>query len=210
MIARLTGQVIEKTPPLCVLEVNGVGYEVSLPMTNFYQLPCDDAAVCLFIHQVIREDSQALYGFHSRFERDLFRELLKANGVGPKLALAILSALSAEQFIWAVNQSDVSKLVKIPGVGKKTAERLLLEMTDRLKNWRDIPATPMTDASDNDKQSELLSTLTAPEHNPVNDAVDALVALGYKVSQAETAVNKVKKLGMSSEDMIKQALKAMF
>ncbi|AWB68565.1 Holliday junction branch migration protein RuvA [Saccharobesus litoralis] len=204
MIVRLTGVVIEKTPPQCVLEVNGVGYEVNLPMTSFYNLPQDDSATTLFMHQVFREDSQALYGFHAKFERDLFRELLKANGVGPKLALAILSAMSGEDFIWAVNQADISRIVKVPGVGKKTAERLLLEMSDRLKNWRDIPATPTADS-----QASNMDMVLEPATNPVNDAVDALIALGYKANQAETTVKKVAKVGMTSEAIIKDALKAM-
>ncbi|WP_111976419.1 Holliday junction branch migration protein RuvA [Algibacillus agarilyticus] len=204
MIVRLTGVVIEKTPPQCVLDVNQVGYEVNLPMTSFYALPQDDSLVTLFIHAVYREDTQALYGFITKFERDLFRELLKANGVGPKLALGILSAMSAEDFIWAVNQADVSRLVKIPGVGKKTAERLLLEMSDRLKNWRDIPqvTSPEKIASSGDLPLEVA-------HSPVNDAIDALIALGYKPAQAESTVKKVAKLGMSSEAVIKEALKAM-
>jgi Holliday junction DNA helicase RuvA len=204
VIARLTGKIIEKTPPQIVIDVNGVGYEVNLPMTSFYKLPTDDSVACLFIHQVIREDSHSLYGFDAKFERDLFRELLKANGVGPKLALGILSAMSAEDFIFAVNQSDVSRLVKIPGVGKKTAERLLLEMTDRLKNWRDLSSTPATDLQPADAVTTFEVT-----HNPINDAIDALISLGYKVNQAESSVKKVAQIGMSSEDMIKQALKAM-
>ncbi len=210
MIARLSGKVIEKTPPQCVLDVNGVGYEINLPMTSFYQLPDLEQTTSIFIHQVFREDSQAFYGFHARFERDLFRELLKANGVGPKLALAILSSLSAEQFIWTVNQSDVSQLVKIPGVGKKTAERLLLEMTDRLKNWRDIPQTPISDTMPDSEQSDLLDPrIIETPHNPTNDAIDALISLGYKASQAESCVKKVAKANMSSEELIKHALKAM-
>lgn len=208
MIARLTGDIIEKTPPQIVIDVNGVGYEVNLPMTSFYQLPQDNTPACLFIHQVIREDSNSLYGFCGKFERDLFRELLKANGVGPKLALGILSAMSAEDFIWAVNQKDVTRLVKIPGVGKKTAERLLLEMSDRLKDWRDLPAASELDVNTQASVSQAVNEI-AQAHNPVNDAIDALVALGYKANQAESAVKKVAQDGMSSEQMIKNALKAM-
>ncbi|NTS78123.1 Holliday junction branch migration protein RuvA [Catenovulum sp. SM1970] len=213
MIVRLTGTIIEKTPPQCVIDVNGVGYEVNLPMTSFYQLPNGEAPgeetkVTLFIHPIYREDTQALYGFNDKFERDLFKELLKANGVGPKLALAILSALSADEFISAINQGDVSRIVKVPGVGKKTAERLVLEMTDRLKAWSErVPVTVMTS-----KQGEM--QMSAPEAleqttSPTNDAIDALIALGYKANQAEAAVKKVAQAGMSSEALIKDALKSM-
>lgn len=205
MISRLTGKIVEKIPPECVLDVQGVGYEINLPMTSFYQLPELEQNATIFIHQVFREDAQALYGFHSRYERDLFRELLKANGVGPKLALAILSAMSAQQFVWTVNQSDVTTLVKIPGVGKKTAERLLLEMKDRLAKWQDINPTPATDAAPVDL---ITSSQVNPNHAK-NDAVDALMALGYKANQAETSVKRVAKEGMNSEEIIKLALKSM-
>lgn len=204
MISRLTGTILEKNPPECVLDVNGVGYEVNLPMTSFYQLPELSQPAVIFIHQVFREDAQSLYGFSDRYERDLFRELLKANGVGPKLALAILSAMSAQQFVNTVNHSDITTLVKIPGVGKKTAERLLLEMKDRLAKWQDSQPTPATDAAAIDD-----FTLDYTRQTSKNDAVDALIALGYKANQAESAVNKVMSDDMNSEQIIKLALKSM-
>jgi Holliday junction DNA helicase RuvA len=132
MIGRLYGMLLEKHPPDILLDVNGVGYELSMPMNCFYQLPDMGAFVSLYTHFVVREDAQLLYGFISQTERLLFRELIKANGVGPKLALAILSAMTANEFVDCVATENIAKLVKIPGVGKKTAERLLIEMRDKL------------------------------------------------------------------------------
>ena len=147
MIGRLRGIILEKQPPEILLEVSGVGYELQLPMTCFYELPSLGEEVILYTHFVVREDAQLLYGFNNRRERSLFRELLKANGVGPKLALAILSGMSANQVVSAIEREDISSLIKLPGVGKKTAERLVVEMKDRLKGWSDGALfTPMTDA----------------------------------------------------------------
>lgn len=203
MISRLSGIIVEKQPPECVLDVQGVGYEINLPMMSFYQLAEISQPQTIFIHQVFREDSQSLFGFHSRYERDLFRELLKANGVGPKLALAILSAMSGEQFIWTVQQAEVDKLIKIPGVGKKTAERLLLEMKDRLAKWQVLPETPSTDITSVD------SVANFSYQSASQDAIEALIALGYKTNQAETAVKKIASDELSSEQMIRLALKSM-
>ncbi|HAD40257.1 MAG TPA: Holliday junction branch migration protein RuvA, partial [Plesiomonas shigelloides] len=133
MIGRLRGLVVEKQPPEVLLDVNGVGYEIQLPMTCFYDLPDIGQEAIIFTHFVVREDAQLLFGFNNKQERALFRELLKTNGVGPKLALAILSGMSAAQFVGAVEREDISTLVKLPGVGKKTAERLIVEMKDRFK-----------------------------------------------------------------------------
>ncbi len=207
MISRLTGIIVEKLPPECVLDVNGVGYEINLPMTSFYQLAELDQQQTIFIHQVFREDAQALYGFHSRYERDLFRELLKANGVGPKLALAILSAMSGPEFISTVQHSEVNRLVKIPGVGKKTAERLLLEMKDRLAKWQAVSQAPDgIETLGEDAQAQV--NFVAPQ-NASRDAVEALIALGYKANQAEAAVKKVAQTDSSSEQIIRLALKSM-
>ena len=133
MIGRLRGIVLEKQPPEVLLEANGVGYEVHMPMTCFYELPDVGQEAIIFTHFVVREDAQLLYGFNNKQERALFRELIKVNGVGPKLALAILSGMSAQQFVTAIEREEVSTLVKLPGVGKKTAERLVVEMKDRFK-----------------------------------------------------------------------------
>lgn len=131
MIARLTGQLIEKQPPILVVDVNGVGYELEAPMSTFYKVTLG-APVTLYVHQVVREDANLLYGFASREERDMCRTLLKVNGVGPKMALAILSGMEADAFAACIRQGDVATLTRIPGVGKKTAERLVIEMRDRV------------------------------------------------------------------------------
>ncbi|MCU4675403.1 Holliday junction branch migration protein RuvA [Catenovulum sp. 2E275] len=206
MISRLTGMIVEKLPPECVLDVQGVGYEIHLPMTSFYQLAEIDQKQTIFIHQVIREDAHALYGFHSRYERDLFRELLKANGVGPKLALAILSAMSGQEFIATVQHAEVNRLVKIPGVGKKTAERLLLEMKDRLAKWQAVSSdiSPSAGVDAGVQPLEYNQSQSASQ-----DAIEALIALGYKANQAESAVKKVSAGQSSSEQIIRLALKSM-
>lgn len=204
MIGRLRGKLIEKSPPEILIEVAGTGYEVQMPMTCFYDLGEVDSEVIIYTHFVVREDAQLLFGFNNKNERALFRELLKANGVGPKLGLGILSGMSATQFIQCVNQEDASALVKLPGVGKKTAERLVLEMKDRLKNWTQESLTPFSDLAPQD-------TLQNPTvaNSAADDAIAALEALGYKTNQAQHAVKAVSKAGMRSEEIIKQALKAM-
>lgn len=204
MIGRLRGTLIEKQPPEILLEVGGVGYEIQLPMTCFYKLPKEGEEAVVYTHFVVREDAQLLFGFNNKTERALFRELLKANGVGPKLGLAILSGMSATQFVNCVHNEDASSLVKLPGVGKKTAERLVLEMKDRLKDWGMDLFTPHTDAIVLEAQED--PTIRG---NAKDDAIAALIALGYKAPQAEKAVSAIKGSGHSSETLIKEALKAM-
>lgn len=204
MFGSLRGKIIEKYPPEVLIEVAGVGYEVQMPMTSIYQLGEQDE-VLVYTHFVVREDAQLLFGFASRDERALFRELIKANGVGPKLALTIMSGMTAMQFVHCVHNEDTSSLVKLPGVGKKTAERLVVEMKDRLKNWQEKLAIagelPMPPADD-----EVLSLQSGDAHE---DAVSALVALGYKPAQASKAVTQVAETGMNSETLIREALKSM-
>jgi Holliday junction DNA helicase RuvA len=211
MIGRLSGILIEKLPPEILLDVNGVGYEVQLPMTSFYNLPSEGKTATIYTHFIVREDAQLLYGFNNKTERALFRELLKANGVGPKLGLAILSGMSAEQFVRCVQNEDASTLVKIPGVGKKTAERLVLEMKDRLKDWGMDLFTPYTDSVGDD--GLVLEMQGAPVvDTSEDDAIAALMTLGYKQAQAEKSVKAAKGLngkGLSSEALIKAALKSM-
>lgn len=205
MIGRLQGIIIEKTPPEILLDVNGVGYEVQLPMTCFYELPNVGEAATIITHFVVREDAQLLYGFITKQERKLFRELLKANGVGPKLALAIMSGMSANQFIACVEREDVSSLIKLPGVGKKTAERLIVEMRDRLKGWHGNDLfTPYTDQVPDQAENAPASMSTVEE-----EAVSALLALGYKPQQASMVVSKLIKPDMPVETVIREALKAM-
>lgn len=204
MIGRLNGILVEKQPPEILLEVNGVGYEVQMPMTCFYDLPKVGESAIVYTHFVVREDAQLLFGFNNKVERALFRELLKANGVGPKLGLAILSGMSAQQFVSCVNNEDSTSLVKLPGVGKKTAERLVLEMKDRLKNWGNDLFTPFSDSA----VIEPFSDATIA-NNAADDAVSALVSLGYKLPQAQKAVKSVSKPDMSTEVLIKESLKSM-
>ncbi|KZN36192.1 Holliday junction branch migration protein RuvA [Pseudoalteromonas luteoviolacea] len=204
MIGKLSGTLLEKQPPEILIDVNGVGYEVQMPMTCFYELPSVGQAAAIFTHFVVREDAQLLFGFNHKTERALFRELIKANGVGPKLALAILSGMSAEQFVQCVNNGDASTLVKIPGVGKKTAERLVLEMKDKLKDFGHDLFTPYSDNAVLPPQED--PTVGAL---PADDAIAALMALGYKAAQAQKAVKGVKGEGLDAETLIKEALKSM-
>lgn len=205
MIGRIRGLLLEKNPPEILIEAQGIGYEVQLPMTSFYQLPDVGVEAIVFTHFVVREDAQLLFGFASKTERSLFRELIKANGVGPKLALTILSGMSAEQFVQCVQLEDVTSLVKLPGVGKKTAERLLIEMRDKLKN--------LFDGSDGEftlsNGQSTATAIVAPVASSQDEAISALLALGYTQSHAAKAVKAVHQDGMSSEELIRQALKAM-
>lgn len=198
MIGRLHGKILEKSPPEIVLDVNGVGYEILLPMTSFYTLPQINDETTLFTHLVIREDAHLLFGFAQKQERTLFRELIKTNGVGPKLALAILSAMSVSQFATAVEQEELSKLTKIPGIGRKTAERLLVELKGKFKDGiqEDFFSEPSSE--------RILASTT---RDPADEACEALIALGYKASDAEKMVKKVNKSGSSSEQLIRDALK---
>ncbi|NRA62720.1 MAG: Holliday junction branch migration protein RuvA [Psychrobium sp.] len=206
MIGRLNGVVVEKQPPLLLLEVSGVGYEVQMPMSSFYKMPALGESVIVHIHFVVREDAQLLYGFASKIERELFRQIIKANGVGPKLGLVILSGMSAPQFVQIVGRGDAAALVKLPGIGLKTAERLIIELKDRLKNFALHQDSSATDAAsgDGDLGSTFVDMIDVEQ-----DAIDALLALGYKQGQASKIVAKVKLPEMDSEALIKAALKAM-
>ena len=196
---------LEKQAPDVLIEVAGIGYEVQMPLTSFYHLPAVGEQATVYTHFVVREDAQLLYGFNDQAERALFRQLVKANGVGPKLALTILSGMTAPQFVRCVQLDDVSTLIKLPGVGKKTAERLVVEMRDRLKDWGIAPATPVTDALQLQGDDAVFSLVQTAEQ----DAVGALVSLGYSQIQADKAVRAVKQADMSSEQLIKAALRSM-
>ena len=200
MIGRLRGTIIEKQPPKVLIEVGGVGYEVFMPMTCFYELPDNGQEVIVLTHFVVREDAQILYGFNQEQERELFRELIKVNGVGPKLALAILSGMSAQQFINAVEQGEIKTLVKLPGVGTKTAERLIVEMKDRLKRFAEqlSPISTVIEANSVKKSSNQIES----------EAVSALIALGYKPQEASRIINKVILPDMDCETLIREALKS--
>ncbi|WP_144207348.1 Holliday junction branch migration protein RuvA [Shewanella donghaensis] len=204
MIGRLSGLVAEKQAPEIVLDVNGVGYELQVPMTSFYELPELNHTVMLYTHFVVREDAQLLYGFITKQERALFRLLIKTNGVGPKLALTILSGMTAAEFVNCVERDDIVTLVKLPGVGKKTAERLVIEMRDKLKS--------LLEASVGSEREFALQSNYKPaavENNSEADAIAALVSLGYKPAQASKAVITAYTDGMTSEVLIKAALKSM-
>lgn len=205
MIGRLQGILLEKQAPDLLIDVAGVGYEVQLPMTSFYQLPAVGDIATLYTHFVVREDAQLLYGFINQTERALFRQLIKANGVGPKLALTILSGMTAQQFVRCVQLDDLTTLVKLPGVGKKTAERLVIEMRDRLKDWGIPLPTPVTDSVMLQGDDALFMQPESAEQ----DAISALVSLGYTQAQASKAVQKVLQADMSSEQLIKTALRSM-
>ena len=202
MIGRLRGNILEKQPPLVLLEAHGVGYEIYMPMTCFYELPELQHEVVIFTHFVVREDAQLLFGFNSKQERALFRELIKVNGVGPKLALAILSGMSAQQFVTAVEKEEIASLVKLPGVGKKTAERLVVEMKDRFKGMHG-------DLFGGDSAFTLTTPSAEPETNDAEaEAVAALVSLGYKPQEASRMISKVGRPDADCETLIREALRA--
>ncbi len=211
MIGRLRGILVEKISPEILIECAGVGYEVTMPMTSIYALPELEQQATVYTHFVVREDAQLLYGFANKVERKLFRLLIKVNGVGPKLALAILSNMSADQFVSCVRHDDVTAIVKIPGVGKKTAERLLIEMRDRLKDWQSQQINSLVNSDDimPEQLSTALNNETTFITDNKGDAINALVSLGYKQAQADKAVKAVYNRGMSSEDIIRDALKSM-
>jgi holliday junction DNA helicase RuvA len=190
MIGRLTGILVEKNPPQILLDVQGVAYEVDVPMSTFYNLPGNGERVALFTHLVVREDAHLLFGFASDSERRAFRQLLKISGVGARIALSVLSGLSVAELAQAVTRQDTGRLTKIPGIGKKTAERLLLELKDKL-------------GAD-------LSTAVGVNRAPpaTSDVLNALLALGYSDKEAVAAVRQLPE-GIAVGDGIRQALKLL-
>lgn len=188
MIGRITGKLIEKRPPLVLLDVQGVGYEIDVPMSTFYQLPAIGSQVTLHTHLVVREDAHLLFGFGSEEERAAFRQLLKISGVGARIALAVLSGLSVADLQQAVRAEDSSRLTKIPGIGKKTAERLLLELRGKLEM--------------------ILSPGAAPAATRSQDVLNALLALGYNEREANWAIGQLSD-GLPVADGIRQALKLL-
>ena len=189
MIGRLTGTLVQKQPPMVAIEVQGVTYELDVPMSTFYQLPGTGTRVTLFTHLAVREDAHLLYGFASDAERQLFRQLLRVNGVGARTALAILSGLSAQELYQAVALQEAARLTRIPGIGKKTAERLMLELKDRLAGTADVGTA-------------------AAAAGALDDALRALVALGYSDKEARAALSKVAP-DLSVSDAIRHALKLL-
>lgn len=199
MIGRLQGIILEKQPPLLLIDVNGIGYEVNAPMSTFYNLPDTNQPVTLITHLVVREDAQILYGFSQERERSLFRSLIKVNGVGPKLALTILSGIEPDVFVRCVRDNNAASLTGIPGIGKKTAERLIIETRDALAKW-DVAMNAGSDGA----SMQLIGA-----EQTLQDAVSALTSLGYKPAEAKKAVSAVHADDLSSEDLIRLALKYM-
>ena len=189
MIARLNGTLIEKSPPQVSVDCNGVGYEVEVPMSTFYNLPEIGNKIQLLIHFVVREDAQLLYGFGSEQEKSTFKQLLKVNGIGAKSALSILSGVSIDDLVEAVNRQEVGMLTRIPGIGKKTAERLLLELKDKFAVTGSVTTTSLPKSAS-------------------YDVLNALIALGYNEREAGTAVKLLPK-EVTVADGIKQALKSL-
>lgn len=195
MIGRLSGTLLRKEPPALLVDVNGVGYELEAPMTTFYDLPAVGEKVTLHTHLVVREDAHLLYGFARESQRRLFRELLKVNGVGPRVALSVLSGLSDQEFVRCVVEQDIGRLTKVPGIGKKTAERLVMEMRDKL-------------AGDAGAVLPAASAQAVPT-DPVGEAVSALIALGYKPLEASRMVRALETKHLTTEEIIRQALRGV-
>ena len=188
MIGRLSGVLLEKNPPQVLVDVHGVGYEVDVPMSTFYNLPANGERVTLLMHFVVREDGQFLYGFASEEERFAFRQLIKISGVGARMALAVLSGLSVSDLAQTIARQEAGRLVKVPGIGKKTAERLLLELKGKLAE-----ALPSSAPAADDSQHDILN---------------ALLALGYNDREAAVAMKSLS-AGVSTSEGIRQALRLL-
>jgi len=195
MIGFLKGRLAAKLPPMLLVDVNGVGYELEAPMSTFYGLPATGEAVALFTHLVIREDAHILFGFGTDGERRLFRGLLKVSGVGPKIALGILSGASVEEFLRTIEAEDAAMLTRIPGIGRKTAERVIIEMRDSVQKLS-LPAAAGT-------------SIAAPAvQSPQSEAYGALIALGYKPPEVARLLKHADEPGLSTTEIIRRALKS--
>ncbi len=203
MIGRLRGTLIEKQPPYLLLDVNGVGYELQAPMTTFYRLPAVGAEVILHTHLSITENLHQLFGFAEQRDRSLFRTLIKVSGVGPKLAVAILSGMESDDIARCVRDNNINALTKVPGIGKKTAERLVIELRDRLKNW-DLPHGDLLAHSE-------IQQLAAATNDSYSEAESALIALGYKPVEAAKMIASASKQKpeAKSEELIRLALRTI-
>jgi Holliday junction DNA helicase RuvA len=198
LIGHLRGRLAAKHPPQLLIDVGGVGYELEAPMSTFYGLPAVGADVSLHTHLVVREDAHVLFGFGTERERSLFRELIKVSGVGPRIALGILSGVSVDDFHRCVEANDAASLTRVPGIGRKTAERLIIEMRDRLKSL----LGPAFDVKGPVSGAAPQST------SPQAEAFSALVALGYKPAEATRLLQKADVSAVTTEDLIRQALRA--
>jgi Holliday junction DNA helicase RuvA len=193
VIAQLHGTIVEKQPPTLVIKVSGVCYEIDAPMSTFYYLPALGQETVLHTHLVVREDAHNLYGFYSKHEKLLFKDLLKVNGVGPRLALSILSSSSTDEFVCSVINHDAARLATVPGVGKKTAERLIIEMKDKLAGW------PYNNGLLTNTVAAIDTKQLSWQQQELQDAISALIALGYKAAVARKAAAKVQTETMNSE-----------
>jgi holliday junction DNA helicase RuvA len=191
MIGSVRGRIASKTPPQLMVDVGGLGYELEAPMSTFFHLPAVGEEVSLLTHLVVREDAHILYAFGTEAERRLFRNLIKVSGVGPKIALALLSGISVEAFSRCIVNEDITALTKVPGIGRKTAERLIIEMRDRLKD----PETPAG-----------VAPVAAAAASPETEAYGALIALGYRPAEATRLLKAVGPGTHSTEDLIRRAL----
>ncbi len=201
MIGRISGKLVHKQPPEILVDVGGVGYELQVPLTTLFQLPEPGADISLVTHHAVREDAHTLYGFIEASDRELFRLLIKVSNVGPKLALAILSGMESDAFVRCVQREEVSTLVALPGVGRKTAERLVMELRDKLKDWL---------ASTDGGSAQAGSAPTARPGAIIADAEGALVALGYKPTEAAKMVAAVNDDSVvDSEELIRRALRSV-
>jgi Holliday junction DNA helicase RuvA len=198
MIGRLRGLLAWKQPPYLMIDAQGVGYELEASLTTFQTLPEVGAEVTLLTHLAVREDAHTLYGFASPAERSLFRNLIRVTGIGPRLALLILSGMSVEMFGRCVREGDSASLTRLPGIGKKTAERLIIELRDRIGELGLDPTAVVLPGG----------RAAAPAINPVDDAISALVALGYKLPEASRMVQSLDTDGLTSEAIIRLALQA--
>lgn len=198
MIGWLNGKLIDKTPPWILLEVNGVGYEIQVPLSTFFNLPNVGQPAVLFIHMSVREDGQYLYGFKAQQEKALFREIIKVSGIGPKIGLAILSNLTVDAFLQNVFDKQIALLTKVPGIGKKTAERLVVELPDRLKSFLTDPQGAVAQFSE--PFAQVMDAKT--------EAIRALESLGYSSKESRLAIEGIDLPGATTESMLKKALQS--
>lgn len=204
MIGSLSGVIREKRPPRLLLDVGGVGYELEAPMNTFYTLPDVGSQVTVATHLVVREDAQLLYAFGQRRDRDMFRHLLKVNGVGPRMALAVFSSMSTDEFIACVSAEDAKQLTRVPGIGQKTADRLMIEMRGRLDEFDQEPDADSPQVTTVNGDGSTSSPLSV-----AHEAVSALVALGYKPNDASRVIRGIDTEDRRTEDVIRDALQAI-
>jgi Holliday junction DNA helicase RuvA len=197
VIGRIRGLLVEKRPPRVLVDCHGVGYEIDAPMSTFWALPEPGQDVILHTHLVVREDAQNLYGFATLTERELFQNLLKVSGIGARMALAVLSGMQADEFVACVQRNDATRLTTLPGIGKKTAERLIVEMRDRVAGFAEaVPGTPAADRA-------------PTPGDALADAMSGLIALGYKPQEASRLVHGLDTEGKTSEAIIREVLRGL-